>query len=212
MLKTQTKTSKAWLLSGFFALLFCISSLQATIYRYKSSDGTIVFSDQPHQGASQVVLPPVSQYSSSVQTNKNKPLISSNKVKTVNAASQKSVITITSLKNNDTVRNNNTLPLQVTANINPQLQQGEQAQLLVDNKVMAISQDLGRVVSFILKGVNRGAHSLKVVVVKEKTNEQISSSIAIKVYFQQNSVRLLLSSKPGETEVVPSDGTAKNIS
>ncbi len=99
------------------------------------------------------------------------------------------------------------MPIIVQAEIKPELQKDDVAQLLVDDKVITTNTNISSDLSFTLKGVNRGMHRLKVVIVKRKTKQVISSIVSIKVYFQQNSVRLLLSGKPGDAEDLPAEET-----
>ena len=194
------RTYKAQRLLGFI-ILWIIGGLlipiaHAKIYRSASPDGAVVFSDVPRQGATQIVLPPVSHYSGPVLKKTQQRIVEAKRLEKKTLANPYDSVTITSLKNNDTVRNNNTLPIIVQAKVKPELQKGDIAQLLVDDKVFVTNMDISSDLAFTLKGVNRGMHRLKVVIVRRKTKQVISSSISIKIYFQQNSVRLLLSGKP----------------
>lgn len=194
---------KAWhVLLGFIVLVLS-TSVCASIYRYKSNDGSVVYSDAPQQGATQVILPPLSHYSEPSLPEKTKTVNRDKPIEKMSTSQAYQSVTIINLKNNDTVRNNNTLALIVKAHVKPQLQKGDQALLLIDDKSMAKGSIVASDLSFTLQGVNRGSHWVKVVIVNGTTQQLISSSKAIKVYFQQNSVRRLLTNKASETESVP---------
>jgi hypothetical protein len=105
----------------------------------------------------------------------------------VNAASYSSLM-IVSPANKSTVRNNNATPLMVNVSINPGLQKGDSARLLMDGQLVSsvFSETNETQLSFVVQGIERGEHQLQVMIFGANQQFLISSKL-ITVYFQQNS-------------------------
>ncbi|GAB3014001.1 DUF4124 domain-containing protein [Bowmanella dokdonensis] len=134
-------------------LLLLISTVQAaTLYKLVKADGTVVFTDQPVEGAVPVDLP---------QINTAKPLAAKPVVPPPDARSSRPQVqyqvAITTPAPEATLRDN-LGRVQIQASVQPDPRGAGSYQLLLDGKVVETSPSPG----FSLSGVNRGEHSIQV--------------------------------------------------
>ncbi len=158
-------------------------SVLATIYQWKDANGNVVFSDRPHSNATTVDLNSLQTYQSPTvdptKSIENKP---------VNDAYYQQLI-FSSLKDKQTIRNNNAVPLTVDVQINPALRKTDQVSLLLDGKVLQHKKDPNATsISFILLDVPRGEHSLQARIETIDGNKILLASESLTLYFLQTTV------------------------
>ena len=157
------------------------ASEAADIYRWKDSDGNVIYSDTPQPGAEKVtlqettILPSAPVPKSPDEANTEKP----GPVKYQSVA-------ITRPTDEQTIREN-IANVGVAISLQPGLQtgHGHQLQLLFDGQGV---EEPGRKTSFTLPAVDRGAHTLQAVILQ--SNGRVVTRSAISTFFvHKQSVR-----------------------
>ena len=167
------------LLSTLVSLGVSTWCIAQTVYKVTQDDGTILYTDQPVPGSIAIDLSGVS--SSTVPTLAVPPPAASARTGSNTAAEVKYKVQVVSPTPEATIRDN-AGQMAITATISPQLDSG-QFHLYLDNNKVA-SQNFG---SFILDGINRGAHTF-FVSVTDNTGKTLASSEPQTFYMHQVSV------------------------
>jgi hypothetical protein len=164
---------KYWLL---LSLSIAINPLYAQIYKWTGSDGSIHFSDSPHEGAAEVNLPKTQTYSAP-------PVISSDKiaepVKEIEESGYKN-ISILQPEDQVTIRNTEGY-VSIIAEINPKLKNGDKLQVLFDGGPVG---EPSVTPVFELRDINRGSHSLAVRAINSK-GEALITSKPVTIFMMQ---------------------------
>lgn len=133
--------------------MLCTSVVvDAEIYRWTDESGTVIYSDQPRQGAEAVKLPGVTSYTGPQLPTTTRSADTAQEQQEFN---QYSLFKISSPANDATIREN-TGRVDVTLNIEPALKQGHKV-------VYELSGQQFRVegTSHTFNNVDRGTHTLK---------------------------------------------------
>ena len=176
-------------LFGIIALTFlATSSLYAQIYKWTDSSGVVHFSDVPHSGAEKVDLPGVQTYTPSTGSAKTKD-------SAVNKAEEGTdsyeLVAISEPLNQATIRNNQGfVPILVTTN--PKLKPGDLLQIIYDGEPLGKPQSG---ITFALKDVKRGTHTIAVQVVDGEGNV-VNTSDEITIFMHRPQVRMFKGAVP----------------
>ena len=151
----------------------------ADVYRSVDSDGNVTYSDQPHEGAKKVEVTEPTIIPSTRSQIKLGP------EKKPKQAEPYTSIEIINPANEATLRNVQTVS--VSAELVPRLQTsfGHRAQILLDGSPVS---EPGRALSVTLNQVDRGAHSLQLIVLDRQGNTVASSPVS-QFFLHQNFVR-----------------------
>ena len=162
----------AWLL---IACCFSLSA-QAAIYTWTDEKGNVVYSDQPHEGAKKVTLPPDQSFSkgrdksatgaANATATPSSPSATA-PLPTTKLKRQYKSISITSPTDGATLRNNSG-DMTVTVSLDPALIKGDQIVVYLDGRAVGKPQT---VPVFALTNVDRGEHKLKVEVIDSAGNK-----------------------------------------
>ena len=148
-------------------LCFLISSLaQAQVYRSIGKDGTVIFSDQPSEGAVKIEV-------KKLETVKSLDTPPSPASSTPSPQAQQSTYTginITSPADDQAIRQN-AGNLNVSVAVAPGLKSGHKLVLYLDGQEYSQSDST----TFSLKNIDRGTHQLRAAVVDASGNELIAS-------------------------------------
>ncbi|MFY7698089.1 MAG: DUF4124 domain-containing protein [Legionella sp.] len=145
--------------SSCFLLL---SSAVAAIYQWVDDSGVVHYTDNPHDNAKMIVLPPIDKHVSKIIT-ADKNLISTPAA--VNVPHY--VVTILQPRQQESVRNN-LGDLVVLLDIQPQLSPTHKLQLFLDEKAVA---DPSMTTTYLLHKVDRGTHVLSAIVTDQQKHE-----------------------------------------
>jgi len=180
-------------------LLGLAMNAQAEIYKWTDQKGNVHFSDSPHPGASQVILPaaqmqdPVTASNPPAATN-NPPSVSS---PTVTVTSPPPVVAHTYQKLDITAPLdqasifNGPGEFTVTVNVVPSIMKGDKLQVLLDGKITGESNGN----SVTLTPVDRGTHQVQAQIV-DASNKTLISSKTITVFVHRASLLNALNKKP----------------
>jgi hypothetical protein len=194
----------------FLSILLLLSlamNAQAEIYKWIDQKGNVHFSDSPHPGASQVILPaaqmqdPVTAPNPPAATNNpptatnNPPSVSS--PPTVTVTSPPPVLAHTYQKLDITAPLdqasifNGPGEFTVTVNVVPSIMKGDKLQVLLDGKMTGESNGN----SVTLTPVDRGTHQVQAQIV-DASNKTLISSKTITVFVHRASLLNALNKKP----------------
>ncbi len=151
------------------ALLCAVATLvSAEVYRWKDAEGTVHFSDQPHEGAEIIKLKKTTIVPSQRPATRLSPEAEPGTV-----ALDYSAIAIASPADEETLRNTQQVAVSVT--IEPALQTdfGHRVQLLLDGATVAPPSTQ---TAFALDGVARGAHTLVASIIGDDDRELARSA------------------------------------
>jgi hypothetical protein len=153
-----------------FTLLSIISTvaLSATVYKWVDQDGVVHYSDQPHENAQKVELKAPQTYSA--QKGPNLPA-SAGKTATKSAAVYQ-VCAIASPSDEQVFMNTTTITAGV--NVQPAVRPGDQAVVTMDGQRVPGVPPFGG--QFTISPVDRGTHSLRLVVQDVQGNAVCQSS------------------------------------
>lgn len=150
-------------LIGILALLISIPA-GATIYRWTDSSGQVHFTDEPHEGAVTVDLPPVQMYSPPPQEpNKEDSSQAKQPDDDESLSPSYKAVKIVQPIPDATIRNNQGL-VPILVEFEPKLRKNDKVQLIYDDKPMGEPQNSG---TFTLTNVFRGSHTVSVQVLSE---------------------------------------------
>lgn len=161
-----------------YLLLFCfVLSAQAEVYRWVDSNGTVIYSDQPHTGAETIELDTSPSYSPVAIPEQATP------IEEVAAPSYK--ISIVSPVNDEAVRNNAGI-VNINASVNPQLESNRNDLFTVklDGQVLGEPSSSP---NFVLTNIERGTHTVQVAIV-DTNGKQLTSSEVITFHLKRHSV------------------------
>ena len=165
------------ILCGLFFLVFSLPVKAETVYKQVDNSGSIVYTDTPPTNGNAVDN---SENISTVSTPKNiAPSPASEKsIPTQNPAERKvySAFSIQSPKDQDTLQNERELSVELA--LNPELQEGDKIQLVIDgtpygSPSSSTHQAVGQ--------LNRGSHQISAVLM-DKNNNVLKQSGTITVY------------------------------
>ncbi len=171
-------------------IIFGLMPLLATAAIYKSidKDGNVKFSDQPTDSSKRVQLPEVQTYGQSQQpASAAQQPQEVKKTKTVNSTPY-TMLTITRPANNNTFWLGGS-PISVDVNIQPALQEGDQAELVLDGQSMLPITGPSNNVSFTLTDYTAGRHTISVKITKAdapNTVVKTSNSVMFNVLAHRN--------------------------
>ena len=163
-----------------FWFIMAILPVQAAqtpqIYKWTDSNGNVTFSDKPHEGAEEIVLPKVQTYSS--------PKIP-NTEHSFQPASQTEEqpydrITIVQPDDQETIRNPQGY-VSVIVDLKPKLRRGDNLQLLFDGSVV---ESPAPTTVFALQDIVRGSHTIAAQVLDAK-GKVLNTSNTITIFMQQ---------------------------
>jgi len=146
------------------------------IYVWHNEEGILVFSDSPRAGAEEV------------QTKPGNVIVSTSTIDTslLDITPQKTIesyeIVINIPKNNATIRDN-TGSIYISGGILPRFKTGLKVQLILDDEPYQQPQDHS---IFSLRGINRGEHTIKMLLLNE-TGKIIASSESVTFYMHRAS-------------------------
>lgn len=158
--------------SCFIILLFISSSVIAQIYKWTDSHQVIHYSDQPHQNASIVNLPPLQIYKTATAWEKRKQ-----KNKSIDKRLKYDFLTIVQPLDNQTIYSN-AGQLIIFLVIKPTLARGHRIELILDG--MPIGKPQIKPI-FQLNSIDRGAHTLSVQII-DAFEKVLIRSKTIRVY------------------------------
>lgn len=168
-----------------FLTLYFTYTLHATIYQSTDKNGTAIFSNSPSYNSKPMQLEKLQTYSVAAD---KKIAPEKKNIREKQPAYQR--LEFANLKNNATIRNNNSSPFMLQLTIKPGLRKSDRAVLMLDGKPMG-KEVVGprEQLNFKLFNVNRGSHQLQVKVFSVKEKQQLFKSELITVNFQQNSIK-----------------------
>jgi hypothetical protein len=146
----------------------------AKIYVWRNDSGELVFSDSPKAGAEELMTSDANVIQSKTRVN----------TKVLDIKPQKISITyeisISNPEDQATIRDN-TGSVYISANIKPAFKKGLKVQLVLDDKPYDKPQTLA---IFALKNIDRGEHSIKMLLINE-TGKIIASSKTVIFYMHR---------------------------
>ncbi|MBL4622848.1 MAG: hypothetical protein JKY89_10660 [Immundisolibacteraceae bacterium] len=155
-----------------------VAEKAVTVYRWQHPDGSVEFSDESRLGAEPVVVEEP-MILPSVRAVKNTTWGAS-----VGKFSYASLL-IKSPLAESSFRNEAALSILVTGEVEPGLRRGDQLVLLVDG---AVHTEPGRLTTFNLPVLERGAHTLQLEL-RSADGDRIKQSESITIYVQRNIAR-----------------------
>lgn len=182
----------------FFYIATTLS--ETTIYESVEPNGTTLFSDTPSKNSREIAIDNTQNNNKSAPTennsqvnNQTSPIPSgtplNSAIKTSLTAPQSGptqyVLKITSPEDQSTTQNQ--LPIPVSVDIQPPLQNGDQLQLIVDGKPYGAPQDT---TTISLEGLDKGTHQIQAGVFDAKTKSITNVSLPITFYKHQASLLL----------------------
>jgi hypothetical protein len=174
----------------WLACLLATTTANAQIYKKILPDGTVIFTDQPEEGATALTLPPLPTYDGPATTNKPAPSPAAEKpAKTAEPAAK--VVTYTRLAieqpANDSPVRNNSGEVTVAVTLEPALsaKDGHTIVVLLDGKPAAAP---AAATSITLQGVERGTHVVEAVV-NDANGKALQRSSPVIFHLQRVSVR-----------------------
>ncbi len=157
--------------------LFMTNTVYAEIYKSKDAEGNVVFSDVQVKGAETVKLPSIITYQSPVLSSKTStnasPLIQPN-----HKPYQR--LTILEPEQEGTILNNEG-EVTIRYSVSPVLQKGDFVQAFLDGELQE---------GVVLKGLDRGEHTIRVQVVDASGYAHVTSD-DVKFYLQRQSVSVI---------------------
>ncbi|MCW5589904.1 MAG: DUF4124 domain-containing protein [Legionellales bacterium] len=146
---------------GCFIIIFLIPALSfSEIYRWTDSQGVTHFSDQPHDGAATVKLPPMQTYTPTPAEAKPKtPMVIPQTEKKINYT-----IAFTSPLDQATITPGERENMQVSITITPELHKGDQLKVFLDNEFYPNGSK-----QFSLPNLERGTHTLQAKIMRGNT-------------------------------------------
>ena len=149
------------------------------VYRSVDADGNVIYSDKPHAGAEKIEVQKPTIIPSTRNQLKLRPEQSSKQ------AASYTTIEIAAPANEQTLRN--VQSVSVSGRLQPGLQTafGHKVKFLFDGKPV---QEAGRSLNVTINQVERGAHSLQMLVV-DRNGKTIASSPVSQFFLHQNFVR-----------------------
>lgn len=168
-------------------IFFFISPLQAQIYTWTDNNGVVHFSDEPHPGAKQIVLPKTISSSTPEQKKTEQAALPENEA----LSFEYTDVSISQPKDEETIRNAQGF-VPVVVNISPELQKGDLVQLIYDG------QPLGKPQSayvFSLENVLRGSHTIAVQIL-DVEGKVIKISNPITIFMQPPRVGMVPGTRP----------------
>lgn len=160
-------------------LLITMPLLAANVWKWRDAQGVVHYSDQPIPGAEQVTVQNSSTFSASSASNN---AASSNPGQP--AAVTYSNVEIWKPSNEQTIPNTGGV-VGVGVRVEPQLAPGHRLALYMDGKLVSGFPQQG--MEYELTEVERGAHTLVLVVVDAQA-KQVTSSAPVQFFVQQPSV------------------------
>lgn len=141
-------------LISLIAVLLSPFSVNAEIYTWTEKDGTVVFSDQSHENASEVTLAPPSSFDAPSTTNNT-----NSKNKTPAAKARYKKLTILKPENDVAIRSNNG-NITIELAVSPALQSsiGHRLVVTLDGKIVVAPTST---LNHSLNNLDRGTHTLQ---------------------------------------------------
>lgn len=163
------------------SLILTVCAAQAQIFKWTDSQGNVHFSDHPHEGAEQVILPNTQSFSPPGNPAGTAPQSGSN----ADQKSQKSENAYTKVKiaqpqDQETIRNNDGY-LAVAVEVEPKLAPGDNLQLIFDGSPLGEPQNS---LVFQLNGIYRGSHTIKIEV-QSASGDLLIASDPITIFMQR---------------------------
>jgi hypothetical protein len=163
-------------------LLICLPVWAATVWKWRDADGVIHYSDQPVPGATQVNADPTNTYSTFPVT--STPRVTQSSVAAPTAPTNYTTIEITSPANDETITGTGGT-VQIAGRLEPGLAPNHRVMLYLDGQ--PVPNYPPQALSYALADVERGEHSLLLVVVSSN-GAQVASSAPVRFFVQQPSV------------------------
>ena len=177
---TQMKYSKILTaLAGGFCALLMWTIAGADVYRSVDADGNVTYSDTPHSGAEKIEVKDPTIVPSTRSQIKLGP------EKSAKRAVPYKTIAIASPANDETIRNVRTVRVQGRLSPGLQTSFGHRVQILFNGAPVS---EPGVSLSATLNDVDRGAHTLQLVVVDSRGSE-VARSAASTFFLHQNSIQ-----------------------
>jgi hypothetical protein len=171
----MTKKSLLTLLSIFS---LCIP-VHAEIYRWTDETGTVIYSDQPRQGAEAVKLPGITSYSGPSVPKTTRQADS--KPEEQEEFTKYSSFEISSPADDATVREN-TGRVEVTLSLTPALEKGDSVVYELDGAQFKVEG-----VAHAFTNVDRGTHTLKAFIVNAK-GQAVTSVVSTTFHLKRTSI------------------------
>jgi len=147
---------------------------QAEVYRWKDADGNVIFSDTPHDGAEIIELGPTT-----VVTGEPPAADTSAASEAPDAAAQAtsySGITVIAPADDETLRDQQSVAVDVVTEPDLMTARGHLVQLYVNGAPFGEATDSGH---FVLPGLARGSHQLAAAVLDAQGRELIRSTATV---------------------------------
>lgn len=151
----------------------------AQIYKWTDNNGIVHFSDMPHPGSEIIYLP-------KTQTKAPSATEAIEAVEKAPAKINYEKLVISQPVNNKTIRNNQGLVTVIMA-LKPELAPGHLLQVIFDGAVPGKSQTG---LSFVVRDVNRGTHTIAARII-DKEGKTVASSDANTFYMQRPRVGMI---------------------
>lgn len=148
-----------------------INVAHAQIYKWIDSQGVVHFSDKPHPGSEQIIIPNVPGYSPPVGQNTGSQQNQEQQSTAQEEQNQYTKIAIIQPLNEATIRNNQGFVL-VAVEMEPALADGDNLQLVFDGAPMGEPQPN---LVFQLNGIYRGKHTLAVQIINSEGEVLLTS-------------------------------------
>ncbi len=142
------------------------------------SSGGVHFSDNPHEGAEQIILPSVQTYTPSTPPVAHRERL--NEGSAMSEVSHYSSVKIIQPSDQVTLRNPQGF-LSIVLEIKPKLQRSDRVQILLDG--LPVEKPMPTTV-FALQGVLRGSHMISAQIVNSK-GEVLANSGNVNIFMQQ---------------------------
>lgn len=139
------------------AVLLTVPAVAATVWKWRDADGVIHYSDQPVQGAEKVTVQSSSTFTSPSAGNAATPTATS-----AAPPADYSKVEIWKPGNDEAIANSGG-QVSVAVRVEPSLQAGDRLALYLDGTLVSGFPQQG--MEYQLTGVERGTHSLQLVVV-----------------------------------------------
>jgi uncharacterized protein DUF4124 len=174
----QAGLAYALLMKFLYLLLCCIAmTAQADVYRWVDKSGNVIFSDQPHPDAEKIEIETSPSY-----TPVAIPKTESEEQQEGDQEIPAYKVTILTPASDETIRNNSGL-VNINAKVTPGLDQERNDLLMIKLDGQTLGEP-GTSSNFTLSEVERGTHSVQVVVI-DKDKKAIKSSKEITFHLQR---------------------------
>ena len=164
-----------------FVAVFATGAVMAQAYRWVDENGIVHYSDRPHEGAEQIVLPKSTRPTRTVAAVERRTAVREEAGEQDAAPFSYEAIEVVAPAPEETLWNIEGV-LNVSLRISPALRSGDQLRVYFDGEMRPVSGT-----SFQISEVYRGTHNIQAEVL-DSTGRLMGRSLPNRFYVQQNTI------------------------